>query len=49
MEDCAVTEEPTRARYREVFGIAEFRAVFSAHVISMLGKVVAAVAMTVLV
>ena len=44
-----VTEEPTRARYREVFGIAEFRAVFAAHVISMLGEVVAAVAMTVLI
>ena len=44
-----VTEEPTRARYREIFGIAEFRAVFAAHVISMLGEVVAAVAMTVLI
>jgi len=44
-----VTEEPTRARYREVFGIAEFRVIFTAHVISMLGEVVAAVAMTVLI
>lgn len=44
-----VTAQHTRARYREVFGTPEFRAVFAAHVISMLGQVVAAVAMTVLV
>ena len=44
-----MTQEPRRARYGEVFGIAEFRAVFAAHVISMLGQVIAAVALTVLV
>ena len=44
-----MTQEPRQARYGEVFGIAEFRAVFAAHVISMLGQVIAAVALTVLV
>lgn len=38
-----------RARYRDVLGIAEFRAIFAANIVSMLGNVVAAVALTVLV
>src|SRR5476649_991388 len=37
------------ARYSDIFGIAEFRALFTAYVISMLGDVIAAVALTVLV
>ncbi len=37
------------ATYGQVFGIGEFRALFAAHVVSMLGDVVAAVALTVLV
>lgn len=44
-----MTQEPRPARYRDVFRIAEFRAVFVAHVVSMLGNTIAAVAMTVLV
>src|SRR5215470_13085374 len=40
---------PDRARYRDVLGVAEFRAVFAADLVSMLGNVVAAVALTVLV
>ena len=39
----------SRARYRDVLGAAEFRAIFAANVVSMLGNVVAAVALTVLV
>jgi hypothetical protein len=38
-----------RASYREVLGVGEFRAIFAAGVVSMLGYVVAAVALTVLV
>ncbi|HYB88924.1 MAG TPA: MFS transporter [Streptosporangiaceae bacterium] len=38
-----------RARYRDVLGAAEFRAIFAANVVSILGNVVAAVALTVLV
>src|SRR5215831_5003432 len=38
-----------RARYRDVLGAAEFRAVFAANLVSLLGSVVAAVALTVLV
>jgi MFS family permease len=38
-----------RARYRDVLGVAEFRAIFAANIVSMLGNVVAAVALTVLV
>jgi predicted MFS family arabinose efflux permease len=38
-----------RARYRDVLGAAEFRAIFVANIVSMLGNVVAAVALTVLV
>ena len=40
---------PGRARYRDVLGAAEFRALFAANIVSMLGSVVAAVALTVLV
>jgi predicted MFS family arabinose efflux permease len=40
---------PSRARYRDVLGSAEFRAMFLADIVSMLGNVVAAVALTVLV
>jgi predicted MFS family arabinose efflux permease len=40
---------PVRARYRDVLGSAEFRALFVADIVSMLGNVVAAVALTVLV
>jgi MFS family permease len=39
----------SRARYRDVLGVAEFRAIFTANIVSMLGNVVAAVALTVLV
>src|SRR5215831_19254860 len=39
----------SRARYRDVLGVAEFRAIFAASIASMLGNVVAAVALTVLV
>lgn len=38
-----------RATYRQVLGAAEFRAIFAANIVSMLGSVVAAVALTVLV
>lgn len=41
--------EPGRSRYRNVLGVAEFRVIFAANVVSMLGSVVAAVALTVLV
>jgi len=40
---------PARASYRDVLGVAEFRAIFAANIVSMLGNVVAAVALTVLV
>jgi len=39
----------SRASYRDVLGTGEFRVIFAAHVVSMLGNVVAAVALTVLV
>jgi Major Facilitator Superfamily len=38
-----------RASYRDVLGTAEFRAIFIANIVSLLGNVVAAVALTVLV
>ncbi|HUY52511.1 MAG TPA: MFS transporter [Streptosporangiaceae bacterium] len=38
-----------RARYRDVLGIGEFRVIFVANIVSMLGNVVAAVALTVLI
>ena len=40
---------PGRASYRQVLGHREFRAIFAADIVSMLGNVVAAVALTVLV
>jgi MFS family permease len=40
---------PGRARYRDVLGVSEFRAIFVADIVSMLGNIVAAVALTVLV
>src|SRR5215469_12153817 len=39
----------SRACYRDVLGASEFRVIFAAHLVSMLGNVVAAVALTVLV
>ncbi|MCT2592463.1 MFS transporter [Streptomyces sp. N2-109] len=39
----------TGGSYREVFAVAEFRAVFAAHVLSMLGSVVSHIALPVLV
>jgi MFS family permease len=39
----------TRVRYRDAFAFAEFRALFGAYTISILGSVVSAVALTVLV
>ncbi|WP_220189587.1 MFS transporter, partial [Streptomyces phytophilus] len=39
----------TRARYADVFRVREFRFVFAAHVMSITGEVVAAIALTVLV
>jgi MFS family permease len=44
-----MTDDARPARYSDVFRIAEFRALFAAYVISMLGDVIAAVALTVLV
>jgi hypothetical protein len=38
-----------RAQYRDVLGVREFRALFSAYVVASLGNVIAAVALTVLV
>jgi hypothetical protein len=38
-----------RASYREVLGQREFRAIFVADIVSLLGTIVAAVALTVLV
>jgi predicted MFS family arabinose efflux permease len=40
---------PSRASYREVLAIGEFRALFAAGIVSVLGSVVAAVALTVLI
>src|ERR1035437_6788071 len=45
----ARTAAAVRASYRQVLGHGEFRAIFAADVVSMLGNVVAAVALTVLV
>lgn len=42
------TEEPSRG-YRAVFAVREFRAVFAAHLLSLLGVVVSELALTVLV
>jgi hypothetical protein len=40
---------PTRASYREVLAVGEFRTLFAASIVSVLGSVVAAVALTVLI
>jgi Transmembrane secretion effector len=42
-------EQARRASYRDVFGLREFSVIFAANIVSMLGTVVAAVALTVLV
>ncbi len=42
-------DEPGRARYSDVFATSEFPAIFAAYVVSILGSVVASVALTVLV
>ncbi|TXS56961.1 MFS transporter [Streptomyces sp. t39] len=42
-------EEPVRPGYRAVFRVREFRAVFAAHLLSLLGVVVAEISLTVLV
>jgi predicted MFS family arabinose efflux permease len=39
----------SRASYRDVLGVGEFRSIFAADIVSMLGTIVAAVALTVLV
>ncbi|MGW0732802.1 MFS transporter [Streptomyces sp. NPDC002851] len=43
------TQAPPRTGYAAVFRVAEFRAVFAAHLLSLLGVVVAEIALTVLV
>ncbi len=45
----AAASADTRARYADVFRVREFRFVFAAHVMSITGEVVAAIALTVLV
>ncbi|HWG12817.1 MAG TPA: MFS transporter [Streptosporangiaceae bacterium] len=40
---------PGRASYRDVLGIGEFRVMFAASIVSMLGNVIASVALTVLI
>jgi hypothetical protein len=42
-------DQARRASYRDVFGLREFSVIFAANIVSMLGTVVAAVALTVLV
>ena len=42
-------DQARRASYRDVFGLHEFSVIFAANIVSMLGTVVAAVALTVLV
>ena len=42
-------EQARRASYRDVFGLREFSVIFAANIVSMLGTIVAAVALTVLV
>jgi predicted MFS family arabinose efflux permease len=42
-------EQARQASYRDVFGLREFSVIFAANIVSMLGTVVAAVALTVLV
>ncbi|GGR66773.1 MFS transporter [Streptomyces aureoverticillatus] len=45
----AAGAEEARAGYRRVFGVAEFRVVFVAHAMSLLGVIVSEIALTVLV
>lgn len=45
----AASPGPTRPGYRAVFAVREFRAVFAAHLLSLLGVVVSELALTVLV
>src|ERR1700761_2154288 len=49
--DAAAPEEApaVRARYRDVLGRSEFRSIFVAKIVSMLGNVIASVALTVLI
>lgn len=49
--DAAAPEEApaARARYRDVLGRGEFRSIFVANIVSMLGNVIASVALTVLI
>ena len=52
MSAAVTTDRADRARrasYRDVFGLREFSVIFAANIVSMLGTVVAAVALTVLV
>src|SRR5258708_23721836 len=39
----------SQASYRDVLGVGEFRSIFAADIVSMLGTIVAAVALTVLI
>ncbi|MGW7413085.1 MFS transporter [Streptomyces sp. NPDC054863] len=45
----ATSEKPTRPRYLSLFAVPEFRYVFVAHLLSLLGVVVSEIALTVLV
>jgi MFS family permease len=50
VDDATVEEARAgRASYRDVFGIGEFRVIFAANIVSMLGNIVADVALTVLI
>ena len=49
MSAAVITDRAEQASYRDVFGLREFSVIFAANVVSMLGTVVAAVALTVLV
>jgi MFS family permease len=49
MESATAAEVPARARFRDVFGLAEYRALWSAQVLSVTGDQLARVALTALV
>jgi hypothetical protein len=49
MSAAVITDRAEQASYRDVFGLREFSVIFAANTVSMLGTVVAAVALTVLV
>jgi hypothetical protein len=49
MSAAVIADRAEQASYRDVFGLREFSVIFAANVVSMLGTVVAAVALTVLV